>query len=63
MAPLTARANLDEHQRAIAITHHEVDLAASTQHVARNEAQTLTLQESERVRFECRSDDIGPLVS
>lgn len=36
-APRT-RAHFDEHERAVAIAHHEVDLAAATRHVARDEA-------------------------
>jgi len=50
------RTHFDEHQRAVWIAHHQIDLAAAAHDVARDEAQPLPLQKTERVRFELRAD-------
>jgi hypothetical protein len=46
------RPHLDEDEHPAFILHHEIDLAATTRHVARNETQTPALQIVERVRLE-----------
>jgi hypothetical protein len=60
--PPRPRAHFDEHQRAIAVAHHEVDLSAPACHVARNKTQALALQKHQRTRFESGSDVFGPPV-
>ncbi len=60
IVPLRSRANFDEHQHAIAFTHHQIDLSAAARHIARHQTQALALQKHERVRFESRSDVFGP---
>ncbi|SIT35169.1 hypothetical protein BN2475_40030 [Paraburkholderia ribeironis] len=53
-------ANFDEDQRAVAIAHHEIDLAAWARHIARDEPQTLALQKLSRTRLESVTDELGP---
>jgi len=60
IVPARTRPDFDEHQRAIALAHHQIDLSAATRHVARYETQPLALQEGERVSFEGGSDVFGP---
>src|SRR5258708_3011585 len=57
---LRTRANFDEHQRAVTVTHHQIDFTAPAQHVARDETQTLALQKLHRTRLESRADEFGP---
>lgn len=63
IVPLRSRAHFDEHQRAIALTHHQIDLSATAHHIARHQTQALALQKHKRVRFEIRSDVFGPTPS
>lgn len=60
VVPLRSRANFDEHQRAVAIAHHEIDLTATAQHITRDEPQALPLQKLLRARLESRADEFGP---
>ncbi len=60
IVPTRPRPDFDEHQRAVALAHHQIDLSAATRHVARDETQPLALQECERMSFERRSDVFGP---
>lgn len=57
---LGARTNFDEYQRAVALAHDEIDLAAAARHIARDEPQTLALQKLLRARLESRADEFGP---
>ena len=63
IVPLRSRPHFDEHQRAIALAHHQIDLAATARHIARHQTQALALQTDERVRFESRSDVFGPTTT
>lgn len=58
--PLRTRANFNEHQHTVTIAHHQIDLTAPAQHIARDEAQTLPLQKLHRTRFESCADEFGP---
>jgi len=58
-----SRSHFDKHQRAIALAHHQIDLAAAAHHVPRHQTQALALQKHERVRFESRSDVFRPSAS
>jgi hypothetical protein len=59
VTPALPRPNFDEHERAAFIEHHEIDLAAATRHVARDEAHALPLQKRERVRLENIAERFG----
>ncbi len=57
---LRTRTDFDEDQRAVTLAHHEIDLAATARHIARDEPQALPLQEFLRTRLESRADEFGP---
>ncbi|BDC36834.1 hypothetical protein PTKU15_01310 [Paraburkholderia terrae] len=57
---MRSRAHFDEHKRAVRLAHHEIDLAAATHDVTRDEPQTLPLEKGQRVRFERCPDAFGP---
>jgi 16S rRNA (cytidine1402-2'-O)-methyltransferase len=54
-----ARAHFDEHERAAIIAHDEIDLAAATAHVARDEPHALALQKLERAGLEDIAERFG----
>lgn len=60
IVPLRPRTDFDEHQRAVAIAHHEIDFAATARHVTRDEPQALPLQEFLRARLESGADEFRP---
>ena len=61
--PPRSCSHFDKHECAIAIAHHEVDLASAAHHIARDEAQSLSLQKRQRPRFERCSDFFGPTTT
>jgi len=56
---LRARTNFDEDQRAVALAHDQIDLAAAARHVACDKTQALALQELLRADLESRADEFG----
>lgn len=58
--PLRTSTDFDEYQRTVALAHHQIDLAATARHIARDEPQTLPLQKFLRTRLESRADEFGP---
>ena len=63
ISALRTRADFDEHERAVTLAHHQIDLAAAARHIARDEPQTLALQKFLRTRLESRTDEFGPGAS
>lgn len=63
ISALRPRTHFDEHERTIALAHHEIDLATATRDVTRNEAQSLPLKKRQRMRFERCPDGFGPSAS
>ena len=62
-ASAASRPYFDEHERAAFIGHDEIDLAAATPHVARDETHALPLQMDERARFENIAERFGHGIS
>jgi len=63
IVPSRSRSHVDEHQRAIALAHHQIDHCTAAHRIARCQTQAPALQKHQRVCFESRSDVFGPTTS